>query len=217
MTLNELKNELPPIDSNITYNEFYRGLEAFYNNIKEEGKDINLYLEGLKQMASIGLNPDPLLDLGYIQEGSSLVLKTAGYCELMPDVNITAHCVYKNDDFTYTLSNAYIEHKPNLDNRGDFIGAYCLVEKANGGKHLDYLNKASIDYCKSFSTSLGKDAPWNRWYEEMARKTAVKRAMKYVCKGTKLDLYKTAEAIDNLDNDLIRGNEGSLSKINIWE
>lgn len=84
------------------------------------------------------------------------------------------------------------------DNRGVVIGAYCTVKTADG----DYLTEEmSLDDIKKIeNSSKAKNGPWKTHWNEMARKTVVKRASKYWPKVERLD-----EAIHNLNTD---GNEG---------
>lgn len=84
------------------------------------------------------------------------------------------------------------------NDRGAVIGAYCTVKTADG----DYLTEEmSFDDIKKIeNSSKAKNGPWKTHWNEMARKTVVKRASKYWPKVERLD-----EAIHNLNTD---GNEG---------
>lgn len=86
----------------------------------------------------------------------------------------------------------------NVNDRGAVIGAYCTVKTADG----DYLTEEmSFDDIKKIeNSSKAKNGPWKTHWNEMARKTVVKRASKYWPKVERLD-----EAIHNLNTD---GNEG---------
>ena len=50
-----------------------------------------------------------------------------------PDVqNITAECVFENDEFDYSLGlTPTLEHKPSTQDRGNLIAVYCVVRFAN--------------------------------------------------------------------------------------
>ena len=86
----------------------------------------------------------------------------------------------------------------NTNDRDAVIGAYCTVKTADG----DYLTEEmSLDDIKKIeNSSKAKNGPWKTHWNEMARKTVVKRASKYWPKVERLD-----EAIHNLNTD---GNEG---------
>jgi recombination protein RecT len=86
----------------------------------------------------------------------------------------------------------------NANDRGVVIGGYCTVKTTDG----DYLTEEmSLDDIKKIeNSSKAKNGPWKTHWNEMARKTVVKRASKYWPKVERLD-----EAIHNLNTD---GNEG---------
>ena len=90
-------------------------------------------------------------------------------------------------------------HKYNpFANRGEVIGGYCTVKTADG----DYLTEEmSLDDIKQVqNASKAKNGPWQKYWNEMARKTIVKRASKYWPKVDRLD-----QAIHNLNTDVGEG------------
>lgn len=93
---------------------------------------------------------------------------------------IYAHEVYTNDKFRYRLgSDPKIDHVPAEGDRGEFRGAYAVVCFKGGGSQFEYLTKSQID--KIRAGSPGKDkAPWVEHYGEMAKKSAIRRVLKYV-------------------------------------
>lgn len=107
---------------------------------------------------------------GYIQ----LVMETGFVLE------VTAECVYENDRFHYRLgSNPSIEHEPTElgKKRGALVGVYALAKLANGlVKHV-VMDKAQVDHIRSKSRS-SSNGPWVTDYDEMAKKTVVKRLCK---------------------------------------
>lgn len=95
-------------------------------------------------------------------------------------ISLTAHCVYENDAFKYSYGlNEVLEHTPALTNRGDLIGVYAVAKLKGGGYQFDVLSKEHIDLIKgrSKASSFG---PWITDYDEMARKTAIRRLFKYL-------------------------------------
>jgi phage recombination protein Bet len=47
-----------------------------------------------------------------------------------------AEAVYSNDDFHYNFKLGEVTHKQNLKDRGQLIGAYCIVAKKNSSKPI---------------------------------------------------------------------------------
>ena len=71
--------------------------------------------------------------------------------------------------------------------RGDVIGAYCICE-IEGSKHpkVEFMSIEEIEKVRDKSEyyKKKKKGPWVDWFEEMAKKTVVKRAQKTWPKGT---------------------------------
>lgn len=111
-----------------------------------------------------------------------------GYKGLMELVNrsgqasiLSTECVYENDDFDYAFGlEPKLVHKPKKGDRGVIIGVYCVAKNLLAQEKLFvYLTKAEIDKVRGASRAGQIDySPWNKWYEEMAKKTAIKRIVK---------------------------------------
>jgi recombinational DNA repair protein RecT len=95
-----------------------------------------------------------------------------------------AKIVYAND----TYSNNGVDKAPThsqqvFGDKGEVVGAYCVVKLPNGDYLTEEMDKAKLDEVRATSKSTtGKGAqysPWNTFPEEMMRKTVVKRAAKY--------------------------------------
>jgi len=94
---------------------------------------------------------------------------------------LAAECVYENDGFEYSFGlNPTLIHKPVKENRGEIIGAYAIAKnKIVDEKLFVYLSKDEIEKVRSASKAGNSDySPWSKWYEEMAKKTAIKRLAK---------------------------------------
>lgn len=93
---------------------------------------------------------------------------------------IQAHAVYENDEFEYELGlHPTLKHKPAVGDRGNTIAYYAMFQTKDGGFGFEVMSKADIDkhaqrYSKSFN-----NGPWQTNYDEMAKKTVLKRALKY--------------------------------------
>jgi phage RecT family recombinase len=97
--------------------------------------------------------------------------------------SVTAECVYEADTFKADLSDpSKTEHVgPSLDvDRGKIIGAYAIFRAATGAViHREILTRSDIDKIKSKSLTKN-DGVWGEWEPEMARKSAIRRGIKYV-------------------------------------
>lgn len=92
---------------------------------------------------------------------------------------IQAHIVHENDEFDYAYGlEAKLTHKPCLGDRGKPIYVYAMFKTKNGGLGYEVMSiedarKHGERYSKSFSSG-----PWQTNFEEMAKKTCIKRLLK---------------------------------------
>lgn len=69
-----------------------------------------------------------------------------------------------------------IDHK--LDDRGPMLGAYAVAKLKDGNSQWAWMTKSQIDAIRKRAASSKKTSPWDTDYEEMAKKTAVRRLSK---------------------------------------
>lgn len=101
---------------------------------------------------------------------------------------IDAILVHKNDRFTYHpgVDQVPVHEVDWFGDRGDAIGVYAVARMKTGDSYVEILNRRQIDQIRSVSRS--KDSgPWVAWWEEMWRKTAVRRLAKRLPLSTDLD------------------------------
>lgn len=98
---------------------------------------------------------------------------------------IQAHVVREYDQFEYQYGlDSRLTHRPEYgteEERGNITFIYGLYKLANGGYGFEVSNKAEMDafaarYSRAFESGY---TPWKTSYEEMAKKTVLKRALKY--------------------------------------
>lgn len=108
---------------------------------------------------------------------------------------IFAEVVYENDKFEYTLGlNKKLEHTPELGgNRGEFKCAYAVAKYKDGGNHMVVMSKEEIEKIKSGIKY--KNAVWDSHYDEMAKKTAIRRLAKLL--PLTVELERSAEIADH--------------------
>lgn len=94
--------------------------------------------------------------------------------------SVEAHCVFERDRFTATFGlDAKLEHEPAWDgDRGELKAVYCVARFVGGGTHIDVMTRADVERIRGRSKA-GNNGPWKTDYNEMARKTVVRRAAKY--------------------------------------
>jgi len=148
------------------------------------------------QTAQLGLMPGNINQCYYVpfnnkkKDGSvvkevQFILSYRGMIELVNRSGkaaiLAAECVHENDQWHYQQGlNPELDHIPAETNRGRVIGAYCIAkDSVIGEKLFVFLNREEIDKVRGASRAGQSDySPWAKWYEEMAKKTAIKRICK---------------------------------------
>lgn len=129
----------------------------------------------------------------YMPMFSGILKKVRNSGELL---TISANVVYANDSFDYELGdNEHIIHKPALSNRGNIIGVYGIAKTKDNAVYREVMSIEEIEKVKNASKS--KDyGPWATWYEEMAKKTVIRRLSKRLPMNT--DVEEVIYRDDNL-------------------
>jgi len=119
--------------------------------------------------------------------------------------NMYAHVVYEKDKFTIEYgAEPRLVHQPHLGrDKGQVTGVYGVAVLADGEKSFDYMDVEEINYIKGRS-EMGKrgSGPWSTDFNEMAKKTILKRMFKYLPKNDRLMRVAEAIAIDNENNGI---------------
>ena len=102
--------------------------------------------------------------------------------------DIQAHTVYEHDTFEYELGlEPRLVHKPAASDRGDPIFFYAVYHTKNGGYGFEVMSVEDVrKHAAKYSDSYkrGGHSPWQTSFEEMAKKTVLKRALKYAPMST---------------------------------
>ena len=124
---------------------------------------------------------------------------------------IYAHPVYENDFFEMDLgTNKSIEHKPEYKgDRGEVIGYYAVYYNKFDEPDFEYMTKAEVVYTRSKSSRAKEGSPWDSWFDEMAKKTVLKRLLKRAPKSIELN------TLVDIDNQIETGKR--ISPRNIFD
>lgn len=94
--------------------------------------------------------------------------------------SLVARAVYENDEFTYEFGlKDNIIHKPTMGEKGDLICVYAVAILKDGGHQFDVMSKKEVDKIRDTSQSK-ENGPWVANYDEMAKKTIVRRLFKWL-------------------------------------
>jgi recombination protein RecT len=151
-------------------------------------------------LASIGISLNPALKEAYlVPRGGKVCLDISyiGLTKLATDKGgvewIQAEVVKKQDSFEYQGIGKAPLHKMNpFSDRGETIGVYCVARLPSGESLSTIMSKQECDTirdkCSKGSTS------WKDFYEEMLKKTVIKRASKLWPKSERVQ--KAAAVLD---------------------
>lgn len=151
------------------------------------------FLGALMSAAQLGLEPNTPLGQAYLIPYYNNKKKTyecqfqIGYKGLLDlayrsgeVTTIQAHTVYKNDKFEYELGmNPVLKHIPAMTDRGEPIYFYAIFKLKNGGESFTVCSLEDVKaHAKRYSKSY-ESGPWQTNFEEMAKKTVLKKLLKY--------------------------------------
>lgn len=127
-------------------------------------------------------------------------------------VSITARIVHENDLFEleYGLDEK-LRHVPAIDNPGKMTHVYAVAKLKDGGIQYDVMTRAEVEAIRKRSRA-GNGGPWASDYEEMARKTVLRRLCKYLPISIELS---DAIATDDERPELAERHMGSASVVDL--
>lgn len=153
------------------------------------------FIGSLLTAAQLGLEPNTPLGQAYLIPyynsknkcmDCQFQLGYRGLIELAHRSNefkdISAHIVYENDEFEYELGlEPKLRHIPALGDRGDIRWVYAVYHLKSEGYGFEVMSYTDIEnHRKKTSQASSRGfSPWTEWWEEMAKKTVIKRALKY--------------------------------------
>ncbi|MBU9228234.1 recombinase RecT [Burkholderia multivorans] len=116
-------------------------------------------------------------------------------------VSIAAHAVYEHDHFDYAFGlNEKLEHKPAMSARGRVIAFYAVAKLVGGGHAFEVMSAEQVneirDASQNYKFARDKEKTvWGQHYEEMGRKTVLRRLFKYLPVSIEL---ASATALDDV-------------------
>lgn len=174
------------------------------------------FLAAMMSAAQLGLEPNTPLGQAYLlpfkntKKGITEVQFQIGYKGLIDlayrsgEVELVqAQCVYENDTFECEYGiEPKLKHIPADGERGELVKVYALFRTKNGGygyevMSVEDIRKHAQKYSKAYSSSF---SPWKTSFEEMAKKTVLKRVLKYA--PLKSDFIRAASQDESVKSEL---------------
>jgi recombination protein RecT len=179
------------------------------------------FLGAIMQCAQLGLEPGGALGHAYLlpfenrKKGITEVQFIVGYRGMIDlarrsgqILSIEARAVYQADRFHVALGlNPDLQHEPNweAEDRGPLRFVYAVAKMKDGGTQFEVMSRAEIERVRAKSKA-GNSGPWVDHFEEMAKKTVIRRVFKYlpvsIELATAVGLDEQAEAGLSQDNPL---------------
>lgn len=160
---------------------------------------------GIIQCSQMGLEPNTVLGHAYIvpfwngkksRKDAQVVIGYKGLIDLARRsgqiVSIAAHAVHENDLFEYEYGlTEKLRHVPADRNRGEVKCFYAVAHMKDGGHAFEVMSASAIKEIRDAAAIKNKakrdsngapiiSGPWKDHFEEMGRKTVIRRLAKYL-------------------------------------
>lgn len=157
--------------------------------------NVQSFMGAIMQCAQLGIEPGAALGHAYLLPfGNGKASDGLANCQLiigyrgMIDlarrsgqiISLTARTVHANDTFSYAYGlDETLEHVPGTGDRGDLTHVYAVAKLKGGGIQFEVMSKADVLKVKA-SSKAGNNGPWVSHFDEMAKKTVIRRLFKYL-------------------------------------
>jgi recombination protein RecT len=171
------------------------------------------------QCAQLGLEPGSALGHAYLlpfenrRKGIAEVQFILGYRGMIDlarrsgqILSLEARAVYASDKFHVALGlNPDLIHEPAWEDedRGSLRFVYAVAKLKDGGTQFDVMSRAEVERVRSKSKA-GNSGPWLDHFEEMAKKTVIRRLFKYL--PMSIEMAGAMEQDERLDINLPQDN-----------
>lgn len=182
------------------------------------------FMAAMLEAAQLGLEPNTPLGQAYLIPYGKSCQFQIGYKGLIDLAHrsgelksIEAHEVHENDVFEFEFGlTPKLVHKPAITDRGEVIWYYGVYHLVNGGYGFEVMSREDVEaHARKYSKSYN-NGPWQTEFDEMAKKTVLKKALKYAplksdfVRGITVDETTNQVEFDNeavniipLDDDVI--------------
>lgn len=190
----EIEKALPTV---MTPERFTRIVLSAVNNTPALGDCTPAsFLGAMMQAAQLGLEPNTPLGQAYLipynnfKKGVTECQFQLGYKGLIDlayrsgEVTlIQAHTVYENDEFEYELGlDPKLRHIPTKSpDKGPAVWYYAMFKTKSGGYGFEVMSTDEVKAHEKANRkgSKGMSNIWEKHFDEMAKKTVLKKALKY--------------------------------------
>lgn len=145
------------------------------------------FLGAMMQAAQLGVEPNTPLGQAYLIPYGNVCQFQLGYKGLMDLAyrsgevsSIQAHEVHENDTFEYEYGlEPKLKHVPAVKDRGNVIMYYAVLKLKNGGIGFEVMSREDVEKFAMKKSKAYRSGPWQTDFDEMAKKTVLKKVLKY--------------------------------------
>ena len=171
--------------------------------------DMASVFQAVQQASELGLEPGGALGQCYLvpyKNTCQLIVSYKGLIELARRSgeieSIEARVIHENDEYSVEFGlHSDLRHKPCLTGEpGPLVMVYAIARLKGGMVQFEVMTRSEVESIRRRSRS-GNSGPWVTDYDEMAKKTAVRR----LCKFLPISSEKLAQALDAESGDMDDG------------
>lgn len=145
------------------------------------------FLGAMMQAAQLGVEPNTPLGQAYLIPYGNVCQFQLGYKGLIDLAyrsgevsSIQAHEVHENDVFEYEYGlEPKLKHVPAQKDRGNVIMYYAVLKLKNGGVGFEVMSREDVETFARKKSKAYSNGPWKTDFDEMAKKTVLKKVLKY--------------------------------------
>ena len=88
--------------------------------------------------------------------------------------------MHENDTFEYEYGlDPKLKHVPAQKDRGNVIMYYAVLKLKNGGVGFEVMSREDVEKFAMKKSKAYRSGPWQTDFDEMAKKTVLKKVLKY--------------------------------------
>ncbi|WP_373069875.1 recombinase RecT [Sulfurimonas sp.] len=159
--------------------------------------NVNSIIDACVTVAQLNLDLSPALSHAYIvpfKQSVQLIVSARGYTALLArnGWKLKSYIVNEADDFEYVIDGfeETIRFVKNIDDMDEkFRYAVALAQSPDGTLYIEVMNAKQIDKHRLVSSNQKGSKPtgvWADWFNEMAKKTVIKKLVKQLPLGEEI-------------------------------
>lgn len=145
------------------------------------------FLGAMMQAAQLGVEPNTPLGQAYLIPYGNVCQFQLGYKGLIDLAyrsgevsSIQAHEVHEGDEFSFEYGlEPKLKHIPAKTDRGPVVYYYAVLKLKNGGVGFEVMSREDVETFARKKSKAFNNGPWKTDFDEMAKKTVLKKVLKY--------------------------------------